>query len=98
MSVSDFADENDIRMLGHSNSDDLVRRPWTPQVAASSFSQNVRIWIHGTFVFTVQEDQLLLKLVNEDGLIRWCDIALYFQNRTGKQCSERQVKSHQESV
>ena len=38
-----------------------------------------------------QEDRLLLKLVHEDGMIRWCDISLHFQGRCGKQCSERQA-------
>ncbi len=38
----------------------------------------------------VQEDELLLRLVVEHGLIRWCDIAPHFQERSGKQCSERQ--------
>jgi hypothetical protein len=36
-----------------------------------------------------QEDELLLRLVQEDGLIRWCDISSHFPDRSGKQCSER---------
>ncbi len=38
-----------------------------------------------------QEDELLLKLVHEHGVIQWCDIAAHFHKRTGKQCSERSV-------
>jgi hypothetical protein len=39
--------------------------------------------------FFSQEDELLLRLVDEDGLIRWCDISSHFPDRNGKQCSER---------
>ena len=39
-------------------------------------------------VFT-QEDELLLRLVDEDGLIQWRDISSHFSDRNGKQCSER---------
>jgi hypothetical protein len=40
-----------------------------------------------------QEDELLIRLVHEHGFIRWCDIASHFQERSGKQCSERLAKN-----
>lgn len=36
-----------------------------------------------------QEDKLLRKLVEYDGVIRWCDVSRHFHDRSGKQCAER---------
>eukprot|EP00291_Cryptomonas_curvata_P024245 CAMPEP_0172173754 /NCGR_PEP_ID=MMETSP1050-20130122/13258_1 /TAXON_ID=233186 /ORGANISM="Cryptomonas curvata, Strain CCAP979/52" /LENGTH=282 /DNA_ID=CAMNT_0012845601 /DNA_START=172 /DNA_END=1017 /DNA_ORIENTATION=+ len=39
--------------------------------------------------WTPQEDELLLSLVSELGLQRWCVVASKLQGRSGKQCCER---------
>ena len=36
-----------------------------------------------------QEDAMLIRLVEEVGILRWSDISKQFQHRNGKQCSER---------
>lgn len=40
-------------------------------------------------IWTQEEDELLLKLIEEYGPAKWSIIASFMQNRQGKQCRER---------
>ncbi len=71
---------------------EFSRRPWTPEVMNFPYVDWDGPSRSKTNFFAsaiCQEDELLLSLVSELGLQRWCVVASKLQGRSGKQCCER---------
>ena len=66
--------------------DGLSRRPWTLAVHTDFITLLYRLYL---YLLLFQEDNLLRRLVEEDRVVKWCDVSAHFSGRTGKQCSER---------
>ena len=66
--------------------DGLSRRPWTLAVQTDFITLLYRLYL---YLLLFQEDNLLRRLVEEDRVVKWCDVSAHFSGRTGKQCSER---------
>ena len=49
-------------------------------------------------MWTKEEDDQLVKLVNEHGTSNWVIIAQFMENRTGKQCRERWLNRHNPGI
>ena len=67
--------------------EDHSRRAWTQEVRIN-FSHRGTEKFNDVVIFH-QEDAMLIRLVEEVGILRWSEISKQFQHRNGKQCSER---------
>ena len=85
--MSHISDSNRKRIYLKDDSESKAedsRRSWSKKVVQT----RPNFAISYNMVFP-QEDELLLKLVQENEILWWANISSHFPGRSGKQCSER---------